>query len=115
MDHDYRERKRQGTPSKQSDRDKAQALRDWIDAALAHYERQGGTRGIVVRKSPPPGSRRRWPTTCSCTPRGRTTCGRGSPSEPAGPAATCAVAVFFSSAACCRGRSSAGAGPAFVE
>jgi hypothetical protein len=55
MDHDYRERKRQGTPSKQSDRDKAQALRDWIDAALAHYERQGGTRGIVVRKSPPPG------------------------------------------------------------
>lgn len=55
MDHDYRERKRQGTPSKQSDRDKGEALGAFIDAALAHYERQGGTRGIVVRKSPPPG------------------------------------------------------------
>jgi hypothetical protein len=50
---DYR--KHPGTPSKQSDRDKAAALRDWIDAALAHYERQGGLWGIFVRKSPPPG------------------------------------------------------------
>jgi hypothetical protein len=50
---DYR--KLAGTPSKQSDRDKAQALRDWIDAALACYASKGGRDGVVVRKSPPPG------------------------------------------------------------
>jgi hypothetical protein len=53
---DYRQQSRRpSTPSKQTDRDKAQALRDWIDAALAHYANKGGTRGIVVRRSPPPG------------------------------------------------------------
>lgn len=53
---DHRQTASRGIPSKASDRDLAAQWRDWIDAAMAHYERQGGTRGLVVRKDRAPGT-----------------------------------------------------------